>query len=192
MLRTHTCGQLTKEDVGKEVTLTGWVNRRRDHGGVIFIDLRDKYGLTQITFNPEQSGSVHVSADKLRSEWVIKVVGEVIARPDDMVNKKLDTGEVEIIASELVVLNESETPPFEITDDEKSAEAGEHIRLKYRYLDLRRDKIQKLLADKDLFIRDMRTFFHKKYLVLEFSFLKYHQSVISNHQLPSTGSTCFA
>lgn len=162
MLRTHTCGQLTKEDIGKKVTLTGWVNRRRDHGGVIFIDLRDKYGLTQITFNPEQSSNVHTFADKLRSEWVIKVVGEVIARPKDMINKKLDTGEIEIIASELEVLNKSETPPFEITDDEKSTEAGEHIRLKYRYLDLRRDKIQKLLADKDLFIQDMRTFFHKK------------------------------
>ncbi len=162
MLRTHTCGQLSKKDIGTKVTLTGWVNRRRDHGGVIFIDLRDKYGLTQITFNPKQGDDVHVSADKLRSEWVIKVVGEVIARPDDMINKKLDTGEIEIIASELEVLNESETPPFEIADDEKTAEAGEHIRLKYRYLDLRRDKIQKLLAQKDLFIRDMRTFFQER------------------------------
>ena len=135
MLRTHTCGQLTSKNVGESVTLTGWVHRRRDHGGVIFIDLRDRYGLTQITFNPDKEGDVNTHADKLRSEWVIQIIGEVIARPDDMINKTLDTGEIEIVAKELVVLNESKTPPFEI-GEEKNAEAGENIRLKYRYVDL--------------------------------------------------------
>ncbi len=161
MLRTHTCGQLSKEYVGEKVTLTGWVHRRRDHGGVIFVDLRDKYGLTQIKFDPEHSKEVHSIADTVRSEWVLQATGEVVARPDDMINKNLDTGEVEIVVTELNILNKSKTPPFELSG-EKTGEAGEHIRLKYRYLDLRREKIAKLLQEKDLFIRDMREFFHKK------------------------------
>lgn len=161
MLRTHTCGELSKESVGQKVTLSGWVHRRRDHGGVIFIDLRDRYGVTQIKFDPETDTRVHAAADALRSEWVVQVVGEVIARPDDMINKKLATGEVEIVVSDLEVLNTSKTPPFEI-GDEKAAEAGEHIRLKYRYVDLRRKKIQDLLRQKDEFIMDMRDFFHAR------------------------------
>ncbi|MEN8252535.1 MAG: aspartate--tRNA ligase, partial [Patescibacteria group bacterium] len=162
MLRTHTCGQLSKENIGEKVTLTGWVHRRRDHGGVIFVDLRDKYGLTQVTFDSEQSEKINMdTADKLRSEWVIQATGNVIARPDDMVNDRLSTGEVEVVVDELVILNKSQTPPFEIAD-EKKAEAGENIRLKYRYLDLRRDKIQKLLQEKDEFFRDMRTFFQSQ------------------------------
>ena len=161
MLRTHTCGELTEENIGKKATLTGWVHRRRDHGGVIFIDLRDRYGLTQITINPENDGEVHTLADKLRSEWVIQVTGEVIARPETMINKNLSTGTIEIIAKKLVVLNKSKTPPFEI-GEEKTGEAGEAIRLKYRYLDIRREKIRNLLVEKDEFIKDMRAFFHKK------------------------------
>ena len=160
MLRTHTCGQLTQNDVGQKVTLAGWVHRRRDHGGVIFIDLRDRYGLTQIKFDPEHGTEVHFAADKLRSEWVIQVIGEVIARPSDMINDNLETGEIEIMVQELVVLNRSKTPPFEIGDEK--TEANEALRLKYRFLDLRRTKLQKMLAQKDQFIRDMRTFFHKK------------------------------
>jgi aspartyl-tRNA synthetase len=160
MLRTHTCGELTHKDIGQKVVLSGWVHRRRDHGGVIFIDLRDRYGLTQITFNPECSADVHARADKLRNEWVIQVEGEVIARPEDMINKNLQTGEIEIEVSALVVLNKSKTPPFEIGDDK--LEANEAIRLKYRYLDLRRSKLQDMLVQKDKFISDMRTFFHAK------------------------------
>ncbi|PID52438.1 MAG: aspartate--tRNA ligase [Candidatus Moraniibacteriota bacterium] len=161
MLRTHTCGELSQKNIGEKVTLSGWVHRRRDHGGVIFIDLRDRYGVTQIKFDPDTDACVHVDADALRSEWVIQVKGEVIGRPKDMINEKISTGEIEIVVNQLIVLNKSKTPPFEI-GDEKVAEAGEHIRLKYRYVDLRRKKIQELLQQKDEFIKDMRAFFHAR------------------------------
>lgn len=147
MLRTHTCGELTKENINNNITLTGWVHRRRDHGGIIFIDLRDRYGLTQITFDPEVDKTAHEQADKLRSEWVVKVTGKVIARPDDMINKKMATGEIEVEISELEILNQSKTPPFEL-DEEKSTEANESIRLKHRFIDLRRTKIQEMLKTK--------------------------------------------
>jgi aspartyl-tRNA synthetase len=159
MLRTHTCGELGQEKKGDKVILSGWVHRRRDHGGVIFIDLRDRYGITQIKFDPQFNDSVHKKAEVLRSEWVIQVEGTVVERPKDMINTKIATGAIEIIVDNLSILNKSKTPPFEI-DEEKLAEAGEHIRLKYRYLDLRRQKIQDLLKQKDDFIRDMRAFFH--------------------------------
>lgn len=161
MLRTHTCGELNKKDVGTEVTLSGWVHRRRDHGGIIFIDLRDKYGLTQITFDPEVDKAAWEKADKLRSEWVIQAKGIVIARPETMVNKKMATGEIEMEVANLEILNTSKTPPFEL-DEEKAAEANEHIRLKYRYIDLRREKIQKMLAQKDKMIRHMRKYLHDR------------------------------
>ena len=160
MLRTHTCGQLTNKDIGTEVNLTGWVHRRRDHGGIIFIDLRDRYGITQITFDPKFSKEAHEQADKLRSEWVIKATGKVIARPADMVNNKLKTGEIEIECTELDILNESKTPPFEL-DEQKQDQTNEHLRLKYRFIDLRRPNLQKMLQIRDEVIRDMRSYFHK-------------------------------
>ena len=165
MLRTNTCGELTKKDVGQVVTLCGWVHRRRDHGGIIFIDLRDRYGLTQITFHPPSTGSgqaeagaAHETANKLRSEWVIKVSGKVAARPDEMINPKLLTGEIEIEVSALEILSESKTPPFEI-DEEKMNEVKESIRLKYRFIDLRRKKLQDILIKKDQVIRYVRDYF---------------------------------
>jgi aspartyl-tRNA synthetase len=161
MLRTHTCGELTQKQIGEVVTLTGWVSRRRDHGGVIFIDLRDRYGITQIKFDPEHNVEVHTAADALRSEWVIAVTGKVTARPADMINPKIDTGVIEIAVSSLEILNTSITPPFEVADD-KGSEANEGLRLKYRYIDLRRSKLQKMLVQKDQFIRDMRSFFHAR------------------------------
>jgi len=161
MLRTNTCGELTKKNVGEEVTLCGWVHRRRDHGGLIFIDLRDRYGLTQIKFDPEINKESHAEADKLRSEWVVRTTGKVIARPDDMVNKKMDTGEVELEVSVLEILNQSKTPPFEL-DEEKAGEANENIRLKYRFIDLRRAKLQEMLKKRDEMIRYIRDYFHKK------------------------------
>jgi len=160
MYRTNTCGELTKKDVGQKAVLSGWVHRRRDHGGIIFIDLRDQYGLTQIKFDPAINKDAHALAESLRSEWVIKVSGEVLARPDDMINEKISTGEVEVAINQLEVLNKSKTPPFEI-DDEGGEEANETIRLKYRYLDLRRKKIQKLLQKKDQMIREIREYFQK-------------------------------
>ena len=137
--RTHDCGTLTADSIGQRVLLMGWVWRRRDHGGVVFIDLRDRYGITQVVFNPQHDLAAHQKADQLRSEYVIAVQGEVEARPEGMVNPKLPTGEIEVNCDQLRVLNVSPTPPFLIEDD---IDAGEEIRLKYRYLDLRRPRIQ--------------------------------------------------
>ncbi|MDO8669129.1 MAG: aspartate--tRNA ligase [Candidatus Buchananbacteria bacterium] len=160
MLRTHTCGELTKKNEGQEVTLSGWVNSRRDHGGIIFIDLRDRYGLTQITFDPETEKKVTKLADEVRSEWVIQVTGKVAVRPEKMINKKISTGEIEIEATGINVLNKSKTPPFEV-NAEKGFEAGENIRLKYRFIDLRRPKLQEMLKVRDDLITHIRAYFHK-------------------------------
>jgi aspartyl-tRNA synthetase len=160
MLRTNTCGELTGKDAGKEVELCGWVHRRRDHGGIIFVDLRDRYGLTQIKFDPDIDKEAHSQADMLRSEWVVRAKGKVVSRPDNMINKKMATGEVEIQVSELEILNKSKTPPFEI-DDEKSTQANENMRLKYRYIDLRRPKLQKMLKIRDEVMIHIRDYFHK-------------------------------
>ena len=159
MYRTNNCGELNKEDVGKKVVMSGWVNKRRDHGGVIFIDLRDQYGITQLKFDPSIDKKAYQKADKLRSEWVIKVAGKVLARPQDMINPKLTTGAVEIGVNELEILNKAKTPPFEIDGPE---EANETIRLKYRYLDLRRRKIQKLLRGREKMIRIIRKYFSRR------------------------------
>ncbi len=160
MIRTHTCGQLTKKEINKTVELAGWVHRRRDHGGIIFIDLRDRYGLTQLTFDPDVDKKAWQEADKLRSEWVIKIKGKAVARPDNMVNKKLKTGEIEVDCFELEILSESKTPPFEI-DEEKAKQANEHIRLKFRFLDLRRKKLQDILMKRDKLIQYVRDYFKK-------------------------------
>lgn len=160
MLRTHTCGELKKEDVGREVELSGWVASRRDHGGIIFIDLRDRYGLTQVKFDPEVNKAAWSEADAARHEWVLKVVGKVIARPDDMVNPKLATGAIEIQAEGVEILNKSETPPFEL-NEEKAHEVGEHIRLKYRYVDLRRVRMQHIMKMRDDVLTYIREYYHR-------------------------------
>ncbi|WP_157152272.1 aspartate--tRNA ligase, partial [Brachyspira sp. SAP_772] len=131
-------GILTKNDIGKEVKLAGWVLRRRDHGGVIFVDLRDRTGFVQIVFNPEISKEAHNNAQDLRSEYVISVEGKVRARSEEMINPKIPTGEIEVMVEKMELLNTSETPPFLLEDD---IDTGEDIRLKYRYLDLRRTKV---------------------------------------------------
>lgn len=138
MLRTHYCGQLTIDNLEQEVTLCGWVSARRDHGKLIFIDLRDRYGLAQIVFLPKDSPLAYQKAQDLRSEFVIKVKGRVNRRPANTINPKIATGEIEILAQELEILNSSATPPFEILDD---LEVTEDMRLKYRYLDLRRKRV---------------------------------------------------
>ena len=148
MFRTHTCGELNKKNVGQEVILSGWTHSRRDHGGLIFIDLRDRYGLTQLTFNPDVNQKALELADTLRSEWVIKIKGEVALRPDDMINEKLKTGEIEIKCFEIEILSKSKTPPFEL-NEEKTSEANEALRLKYRFVDLRKPKAQEMLKIKD-------------------------------------------
>jgi len=142
-LRTHRCGELNKAHVGQTVVLNGWVQRRRDHGMVLFIDLRDRTGLTQVVFNAERNAAVHKAAHTLRSECVVSVTGQVMARPDGSKNPNLPTGEIEVFVDAVEILNEAKTPPFVIEDD---AEVTESIRLKYRYLDLRRPRMQKLLS----------------------------------------------
>lgn len=140
--RTHTCGELRKEDIGKTVTLTGWVDVRRDLGGVVFIDLRDRYGKTQVVFAPQHNQQAYETAQGLRSEYVISVTGKVENRPEGTVNPDIATGEIDVAGGELTVLNKAETPPFPIEDE---IEVSEDLRLKYRYLDLRRPVMQKNL-----------------------------------------------
>ncbi|MFA5096012.1 MAG: aspartate--tRNA ligase [Candidatus Omnitrophota bacterium] len=138
MLRTHNCGELTAKDADKEVTLCGWVARRRDHGKLVFIDIRDRYGFTQVVFIPKESGEAYKLAQELRSEFVIRLNGKVNKRPGGTINAKLNTGEIEVLAKELEILNPSANPPFEITDE---LDVTEEARLKYRYLDLRRSRV---------------------------------------------------
>jgi aspartyl-tRNA synthetase len=153
--RSHSCNDLTSANIGDEVILMGWVLRRRDHGGVIFIDLRDRHGITQIIFNPEVSPEVHNKAHQLRSEWVIAIRGKVEARLEGMANKKLDTGEIEIFVRELRILNVSETPPFPL--DEES-EVSDTIRLQYRYMDLRRPEMAAKLYLRHKAVQSIRTY----------------------------------
>ena len=135
-MHTHTCGELRREDVGKEVTLCGWVWRRRDHGGMVFVDLRDREGLTQVSFDPDHADGVPFGvAEQIRPEWPIKVTGTVRPRPEGQANDRLATGAVEVLADSVEVLNSSKTPPFQIEDH---VDVSEDIRLRYRYLDLRR------------------------------------------------------
>ena len=138
MLRTHSCGELTAGDLNKEVVLCGWVARRRDHGKLIFIDVRDRSGFTQIVFIPKESGEAYKAAQELRNEFVIRITGKVNKRPTGTINPKLKTGEVEVLVSGLEILNPSANPPFEIEED---LVVTEESRLKYRYLDLRRQKV---------------------------------------------------
>ncbi|MBP5187575.1 MAG: aspartate--tRNA ligase, partial [Fibrobacterales bacterium] len=159
MKRTHHCSQLRKEDSGKTVTLAGWIDRRRDHGGIIFIDLRDKHGITQVVFNPDHDAALHAQADALRNEWVVSVVGKVRPRPDDMVNPNRETGEIEVLADGLTVLNKSETSPLVMNDFTETSREGEDIRFRYRYLDLRRPWVQKNLLLKSRFLAATRRWF---------------------------------
>ena len=140
--RTHTCGALRRENVGDEVTLCGWVQTQRDHGGVIFIDLRDRYGLTQLVFNPDHSKAMHALAETLRGEFVIAARGRVLPRPAGTVNPDLATGEIEVLIDEAELLNKSDTPAIEVADD---IEVSPELRLKYRYLDLRRNCMRRNL-----------------------------------------------
>ena len=142
MRRTHHCWELSADDVDQEVVLMGWVHRRRDHGGVIFVDLRDREGITQVVFNPLVDKKIHAKAHAIRNEYVLAVRGKVENRPADMINPKLKTGEIEVTATELKILNSAKTPPFLIEDE---IDASETIRLKYRHLDLRRSEMQKNL-----------------------------------------------
>jgi len=154
MYRTQHCAELRATDIGKSVTLAGWVDSRRDHGGVIFIDLRDREGVTQIVFNPEQNKVVAEAAHGLRSEYVIQVVGKVVARLAGTENKNLQTGEIELSAEELIILNTSEVPPFPLDEDS----VNEDLRMTYRYLDLRRPKMINNLRVRHQALQAVRTY----------------------------------
>jgi aspartyl-tRNA synthetase len=152
--RTHSAGELRKTNVGKSVRLAGWVHRRRDHGGLIFIDLRDRWGITQITFHPERE-EVFSRAEQLRPEWSISVEGEVVHRPEGNENPDLPTGAIEVQATGLAILNPSETPPFEI---ERDRPVDETLRLKYRYLDLRRERMKEKILLRHRVVKLMRDY----------------------------------
>jgi aspartyl-tRNA synthetase len=155
MYKTHRCGELCAEQVGKEVTLAGWIDRWRDHGGVIFLDVRDRWGVIQVTANPVLSASAHRSASELRNEFVVQIRGVVRRRPAGMENPNLKTGEVEVEASEVITLNPALTPPFNINED---VPVDENVRLKYRYLDLRRDRLQRNLVLRHKTVKFMRDY----------------------------------
>jgi len=154
--RTDYCGDLRKKDVGREVTLLGWIQRRRDLGGLIFVELRDRQGVVQVVFNPKENPEAHEKAQSLRGEYVVGVQGTVVLRPEGTANLKLNTGEIEIVVKELKILNISKTPPFLIEDEE---EVAENTRLKYRYLDLRRPAIQRNLILRHQVAKEVRNYF---------------------------------
>lgn len=154
--RTHTCGELRSSHIGQSVTLTGWVDTRRDLGGVIFIDLRDRYGITQVVFGPQYHEKAHQDAKELRSEFVISVTGKVERRPKGTENPKIPTGEIDIVGMELTILNKAENPPFAIEDD---IDTNEDLRLKYRYLDLRRPEMQSRLLFRHTLYQVTRRYF---------------------------------
>jgi len=140
-MRSHYCGDLRKEHIGQEITLTGWVHRRRDHGGVIFLDVRDREGITQVVFDPDREESFAL-ADSVRNEYVIELKGLVRARPEGTENKEMPTGSIEVLGKELVILNKADTPPFQLDDHQQ---VGEDVRLRNRFIDLRRPEIQRKL-----------------------------------------------
>ncbi|HTI14221.1 MAG TPA: aspartate--tRNA ligase [Dictyobacter sp.] len=157
--RTHTCGELKAEHVGQQVTLAGWVNRRRDHGGLIFLDVRDRYGMTQIICDPERSPEAHRVASELRSEYVVQVSGTVVRRLQGTENPNLSTGQIEIAAEQLVTLNPSRTTPFPILD---TVQVDEALRLKYRYLDLRRPKMRDNIVLRHRVVKEIRDYLDER------------------------------
>ena len=159
VLKTTSCGSLRVENAGQTVTLAGWVNRRRDHGSLVFIDLRDRDGLTQVVFNPEITPEAHSTAETFRSEWVIQVTGEVARRPEGTENPTIPTGRIEVVASDATVLNESLTPPFYINED---SEVDEQLRMQYRYLDLRRPGMQSTIVLRHKVVKFIRDFLDER------------------------------
>lgn len=163
--RTHTCGELTETDISKNVVLNGWVDVRRDLGGVIFIDLRDRYGITQVVFEPTYNSEAHNLAKDLRSEYVISIEGKVRKRPEGTENPALKTGYIDVMVDKLIILNEAKTPPFSISD---GIETNEDLRLKYRYLDLRRPEMQRNLLLRHNMCQIVRKYFDEnKFIEIE-------------------------
>jgi aspartyl-tRNA synthetase len=159
MLKTHTCGELRPTDDGCQVSLAGWVDRRRDHGNLIFVDLRDRWGITQVVFDPSASPEAHEAASQLRNEYVLQVRGTVRRRPEEMVNPSLDTGGIEVLAIEAQILNPAKTPVLYINRD---VEEDESLRLRYRYLDLRKPRMQRNLILRHEVVRFIRNYLHDR------------------------------
>lgn len=159
MLKSINCGDVRRRNVGQQVTLAGWVHRRRDHGALIFIDLRDRNGTVQVVFNPEIANSAHKIAEHLRNEWVVQIIGEVGPRPEGTVNPGLPTGEVEVIAKSITVLNKSKTPPFYVNEN---SNVDELLRLQYRYLDLRRSNMRDVMILRHKIVKFIRDFLDER------------------------------
>jgi aspartyl-tRNA synthetase len=157
-MKSIDCGLLRKEHVGQQVTLAGWVHRRRDHGGLIFFDLRDRSGLVQVVFNADVSEPAHSKAEEVRPEYVIQVKGTVQARPEGLINPNLATGEIEVEVTELNILNVAKTPPFAINEE---TDVRDEVRLKYRYLDLRRERMQRNMILRHNVITFMRNYLNR-------------------------------
>src|SRR5919199_1349867 len=173
-MRTYYCGEIRKENIGETVTLCGWVDRRRDHGGVIFLDLRDRSGLVQVVSDPQRTPDSYKDAEALRNEYVVKVTGRVTARPQDSLNPKLPTGEVEVYADQIELLNSlSKQLPFQVSTADTSA-IREDLRLKYRYLDLRRDRMSRNLQLRHQVVKAMR-----RYLEDEQGFIEVETPVLT-------------
>ncbi len=167
--RTHTCGELRDQHIGQTVTLNGWVDNRRDLGGVIFIDLRDRYGITQIVFEPSYNAEAHEQAKDLRNEWVVSVTGKVRRRPEGTENPEIETGMIDVMVDEVSILNKAQTPPFPIED---RIDTNEEIRLRYRYLDLRRRPMQRNLILRHKMYQVVRKYFDENnFLEIETPFL---------------------
>src|SRR3972149_1870730 len=159
MLKSHSCGELRAEHAGQQVRLAGWVNRRRDHGGLTFLALRDRSGVVQAVANPGISSAAHTTAAEVRPEWVLHIAGTVRLRPAGMQNPELPTGAVEVEVHELRVLNPAKTPPFLINED---SEVEEMVRLQYRYLDLRRERMQRNLELRPKGVQYLRGFLERR------------------------------
>ena len=159
MLKTNNCIDLSNLTLGKSVILAGWVANRRDHGNLIFLDLRDQSGIAQVVIDADINQQLHKNAKSIRNEWVLQISGVIRKRPEGSENPKLPTGYVEIITHDLTILNESITPPFEITDD---ITIDESIRLKYRYLDLRRIRMSNILALRHNVVKFIRDFLNNR------------------------------
>ncbi|MEJ2545222.1 MAG: OB-fold nucleic acid binding domain-containing protein, partial [Calditrichaceae bacterium] len=159
MKRTHNCAELDLSHLDEVVVLNGWVNKWRDHGGLIFIDLRDRYGITQVVFNPELNAQAYEQSKTLRSEYVISIKGRVSKRPEESINPKIKTGLVEVLVSDLEVLNKAKTTPFEITN---GLDLNEELRLKYRYLDLRRNSLQQKIIMRSKIYKLIRDFLEEQ------------------------------
>ncbi len=159
MYKTHTCGELRRSNVGQQVKLAGWIHRRRDHGGVTFVDLRDRFGLCQVVADPNHAPSAHKMLENARNEWVIQVIGEVRSRPEGAENPNLATGEIEVEVKEVVILNPAKTPPFAIN---KHEEVDENTRLRYRYMDLRRERMSRNLILRHRTVKFIRDFLNER------------------------------